>query len=295
MVKHLAADRCRHIRPDHLSLENATNPLAVLPDPDCIWDPKWRGLMLDFVMHTANSASILPALKLARALYDTGLPAVDAWHARTCLYANLGQAKPARRDAIDWVWHTPRDLAAEVYEADLVLGLACWGGDIAEHLGLMQKNMDRTIQMAAVLRLARGATLEMRDLLLAAVRKSVDAIIIGATWINGNEERPQQMAQSMALMLEALVMLRSHGDAMAILARLPDLVTRLMRPVNQLAPLVALAALGLPQARTALMSRARAEAEDDPALAAQFHAAALQPAKAALLSHIQIEEISFGS
>lgn len=292
LIDHLMATGCRHIQPDHLLLGNATNPIGVLPHPDCLGDPKWRALLIGFVERTSNCTSILPAMKLLALLMRTGLAADEAWAARNRLYANLGRPRRAD-DEFPWLWQSPRDLAAEVYEADLELWIACREtSDAARGFALAQQNLRRTFQMAAVLRVARQVAGVVLGELIAMVAASVEGIVIGRTWINGNEESAVQMSQSIARMVEALVLLREHEAAQTALGHLPELIVRLMRPASQLAPLSALASLGMSQAQVALMARSRTLARSNSALAAQFHSAALQPAKTQLLAHIRTKEIA---
>lgn len=293
LIDHLSATGCRHIQPDHLMLENATHPLGVLPDPDCLHDPKWRSLLLGFVHHTSNSTSILPALKLLSLLMQSGLTAEETWIARNRLYANLGRSASAMRGEFPWIWQTPRDLAAEVYEVDLALWMDCLEqSPSARSFNLREQALRRTIQMASMLRVARRKEGLVQAELVTTVKASIEGIVIGRTWINGNEESATQMSQSIARMVEALVLLREHEAARTALGHLPDLILRLMHPASQLAPLSALASLGLVQAKVELMARSRSLARSNAGLAAQFHAAALQPAKTQLLSQIQTKEIA---
>lgn len=294
LIDHLMAFGCRYIQPNRLPLENATNPIGVLPHPDCLFDPKWRALLIGFVHQTSNSTSILPALKLLDLLMHTGLSAEETWVARNRLYANLARPKAGALGEFPWLWATPSDLASEVYEADLVLWIRCRPrSESAKAFDLPRQTFRRTLQIAAVLRMARKLNGTDRAELVAVASASVEGIANRRTAISGQEESAEQMGQSIARIVEALVLLRDDPAVQTTLGQLPALIIRLMPSVSQLAPLSALALLGLLKAKVALLERARSLARNETALAAQFHAAALLPPKTNLLSNIQPTEIAF--
>lgn len=281
------AHRCRHIFSDVASLTNATAPLAALPTPEAIHDPYWRTTLHRWVGTTVSPSAVLPALKILLALLETGGEPKLIWkmrrdlHKRHSKLAYLGKGSVA-------VWSIPEDLAFETQEADFALWRACvmHGAQDASYQEALE-NLPWMLPISVVARGARRAgSEEEHATCMWALNASLAKLPERTESSSKRQEPTRNTLVGVARLIESLLPMRANPAVVSILADLPRLLEKTLPPAARLAPLTALSQMGLAGAAASLLAQARDLLTDDPALAAKFHAAALQPQRSDLLAGI---------
>lgn len=284
-IEDVTAHGCPHIRPELVSLANASNPLAFLPNEDCIRDPQWRSLIIGWIERTTNRATILPALKLTGVLIETGLAREAGWQLRCKLAQNTARKAFKARCQELWSWDTPEDLAFETYTEDLALWLRCRSAPDVPEFDAKLRTARGAMQIATLVRQARSTDRLAQRLCLEAAGQAMEHVGSRDTC----EATDGQITIAIKRTIETLVPARALPEAPAVLARLPRFIRTVAPDDLCLEALSGLAALGLSAANVELVRRARELATENADLAAKFHAAAFAPRKADILIHIAPE------
>lgn len=284
-IEDVTAHGCPHIRPELVSLANASNPLAFLPNEDCIRDPQWRSLIIGWIERTTNRATILPALKLTGVLIETGFAPEAGWQLRCKLAHNTARKAFKARCQELWSWDTPEDLAFETYTEDLTLWLRCRSAPGVPDFDAKLQTARGAMQIATLVRQARSTDRLAQRLCLEAAYQAMEHIGSRDTC----EATDGQITIAIKRTIETLVPARALPEAPAVLARLPRFIRTVAADDLCLEALSALAALGLSAANVELVRRSRELAAEKADLAARFHAAAFAPRKADILTHIAPE------
>lgn len=299
-AKQIDARRCLRIQPDQFVLNNATDPLRLLPRPEAINDEAWQVALMRCVAATTQRQAVLPALKVLIALVKAGVAAKHVNAHRLALHRNQQphiRAVAAPRvhtfmvtgkwNDTDFVWSWPdTDLEVETYIADLELlaELHDAGEDLSHILDGMLPLL-RLEQVSAILKfLATHQEAKFADHLIKQCHR-----IFGRNprkILECRQGSTKARFPMFRAILDAGYSLRLHERTEFAFTGMADFISANLSPDLAFSPLRGLMHLGVDRARAVLDNQARTLQAQGHPMAGVYRAASLEPVKSDLLAAI---------